>query len=278
MIRKVDFLTPVPWVTQATPKALSHPQLSNNGWTMHVMSKGLRKLKSNPRNQMALLQKMFVFIPVSASTSHEGQVHAFAFKHLDKLRLTLFLEGPLFWHYIGLLLLTLPSLVLLTQLNVLQSVHTGHLLNHWQVLLDYIGQLSSIQSNQFWWPLCNWASLSLLLLNLWTTKHHHALVFTQSPFPLLWPMSNFYTSIICSFYCKILPKKNFMKWTQSYWPYHLNTYHNRAKSRAPGHKEEGSTTTWAWCQISCLKKYLLFLEWEWKDKHFIILKLCNLRD
>lgn len=43
------------------------------------------------------------------------------------LRLVLFLEGPLIWHYIILLWLTLSSLVLLTQFNLLKSVHFSHL-------------------------------------------------------------------------------------------------------------------------------------------------------
>lgn len=104
----------------------------------------------------------------------------FALATLDNHSLTLFLEASLFWYYISLIWLTLPSLILLTQLNLLQSVYSGCLLHHWQVLPHKLGQFSTTYPDQVWWSLSSLASLNLLLLVLhiivhlcstWTRSH-----------------------------------------------------------------------------------------------------------
>lgn len=129
LIRKLDSLPPRPWETQEIPKALSHSQLSNAGRRPRVYPNVLRKLKSNHRNQMAVLKKN-VHLRLSTSCHHLGRSgwYLWFFQPRTSLKLNLFLADHSLWHHVGLQCLTPPGLVL-TQLSLLWSVHPSQRLH-----------------------------------------------------------------------------------------------------------------------------------------------------
>lgn len=142
LIRKLDSLPLTPWEIPAISKTPSHPQLSSHGWKPHVRVRVLRKLKSKPRNQMAMLKKSVHLHPsMSCHLLGRSSWYLCLFPIWTSLKLDLSLGDHSLWPHIGLPWLALPNLVLLTQLNLLQPIHPDQLLHLCQVLPNQVGQL-----------------------------------------------------------------------------------------------------------------------------------------